>query len=164
MGLYFLLEDAFMNKATPFLAALALAVAGAASAQDVSIPELASRWTAAYNQGNAEALAALYSPNAEVYIHGDQRLIGRADIKAYWAKDMGIQAPMTVLTVTDTVVDTQMMLVHGNYQVLNRITGVQEGLGRFAHIWVRNSAAGPWMLDRDLWIDPNHGNPAPTKK
>ena len=130
------------------------AAGGGAAAQDASIADLAARWSTAYNTANANALAALYTPTAEAYIHGDQRLIGRNEIKAYWAKDMSVQSPMTVLTVTDTVVDIQMMLVHGNYQVLNRTTGVQEAHGRFAHIWVKNSPADPWLLDRDLWVEP----------
>lgn len=59
---------------------------------------------------------------------------------------------MTVLTVTDTVEGVDMTLVHGNYQVLNRRTGVVVGYGRFAHIWIQ--VGGEWRLDRDLWNQP----------
>jgi hypothetical protein len=47
-----------------------------------------------------------------------------------------------------------MILVHGNYQVIDRDSGDVEGSGRFAHIWTRSSASSPWLLDRDLWLDP----------
>ena len=133
--------------------AAVLAFAGAAQAQTVNVDELAARWTAAYNQASADAVANLYSPNAELYVHGDQRYVGRTDIRAYWAEDMGVKNPLTVLTVTDSVVDPEMVLVHGNYQVLNRLTGVPQGFGRFAHIWVKD-AQGAWRLDRDLWNQP----------
>ena len=136
--------------------AAALAFAGAAQAQAVNVDELAARWTAAYNQGNPDTVAGLYSPAAELYVHGDQRYVGRADIRAYWAEDMGVRNPLTVLTVTDSVVDPEMILVHGNYQVLNRATGVPQGFGRFAHIWVKD-AQGAWRLDRDLWNQPVNG-------
>jgi hypothetical protein len=36
--------------------------------------------------------------------------------------------------------------------VLNRVTGVALGGGRFAHIWVRNSN-GQWGLNRDVWVN-----------
>jgi ketosteroid isomerase-like protein len=140
-------------KSLALAAVLSLAVGGAAQAQQTpTVQELANRWTAAYNQGNSDQVAALYSPAAELYIHREGRYAGRADIRDYWASDMRRSNPITVLTVTDSVIDAEMMLVHGNYQVLDRRTGVPQGAGRFAHIWVR-SGAGQWSLDRDVWVD-----------
>lgn len=139
------------------LAAAALALAAcslpaAASAQgDVSVQELANRWTAAYNSMDIPALGALYSDNAELYIHREGRMIGQAAISDYWAADVQRAHPITVLNVTDSVVDSEMMLVHGNYQVLDRNTGVPLGGGRFAHIWVLDEDG--WQLDRDVWVD-----------
>ncbi|MFC3098605.1 YybH family protein [Alteraurantiacibacter palmitatis] len=139
------------------LAAAALVLAAntlpaAASAQgDTSVQELANRWTAAYNSMDIPALARLYSDNAELYIHCEGRIIGQAAIGDYWAADVQRAHPITVLNVTDSVVDAEMMLVHGNYQVLDRNTGVPLGGGRFAHIWVLGEDG--WMLDRDVWVD-----------
>jgi uncharacterized protein (TIGR02246 family) len=116
------------------------------------VQELANRWTAAYNQANADNVASLYSPQAELYIHGEGRYVGRQDIRDYWGADMRVSNPITVLTVTDSVVDEEMMLVHGNYQVIDRTTGVPVGGGRFAHIWVL-AQDGKWLLDRDIWVD-----------
>lgn len=137
-----------------FAAALAISAAGAAAAQSAApqVQDLANRWTSAYNQGNADTVAALYSPSAELYIHHEGRYAGRANIRAYWADDLRRSAPITVLTVTDSVTDDEMILVHGNYQVLNRQTGVPLGGGRFAHIWLKQ-ANGQWALDRDVWVD-----------
>jgi ketosteroid isomerase-like protein len=117
---------------------------------DPTVDELAARWTSSYNNRNAEAIAGLYAPGAELYVHKEGRYVGRDAIRAYWAQDFNVLNPMTVLTVTDSVVDAEMMLVHGNYQVLNRTTGVPQTRGRFAHIWIRD-ASGKWLLDRDLW-------------
>ncbi|MCL6251008.1 DUF4440 domain-containing protein [Altererythrobacter sp. KTW20L] len=135
--------------------AAALAVAtlpGLAAAQeDVTVQELANRWTAAYNSVDIPALAALYADDAELYIHHEGRVIGRGAISDYWAADMNRANPITVLNVTDAVVDSEMMLVHGNYQVLDRFLGVPLGSGRFAHIWVLDEDG--WVLDRDVWVD-----------
>jgi hypothetical protein len=47
-----------------------------------------------------------------------------------------------------------MILVHGNYQVVNRTDGTILGAGRFAHIWVGNRRLqSEWRLDRDLWYE-----------
>jgi hypothetical protein len=42
-----------------------------------------------------------------------------------------------------------MVLVHGDYQVVDRDDGARVGFGRFAHIWTR--VGGEWRLDRDMW-------------
>lgn len=144
------------------IAAPALAQAPNPGAQRPTVDELAARWTSAYNTRNAEAIAGLYSPNAELYIHHEGRYVGRGDIRSYWARDFQVSNPMTTLTVTDSVVDDEMVLVHGNYYVLNKTTGVPQTRGRFAHIWIRDSS-GKWLLDRDLWNQPADGDlqPAP---
>lgn len=136
-------------------AAAALAVTtlpGLALAQvETPVQELANRWTAAYNSVDVPALMALYADDAELYIHQEGRVIGREAISNYWAADMNRSNPITVLNVTDSVVDSEMMLVHGNYQVLDRNTGVPLGSGRFAHIWVLEDDG--WQLDREVWVD-----------
>lgn len=135
------------------VAACALALPAAASGQDSpSVQELANRWTAAYNSAESDQLAALYGETAELYIQNEGRYVGRAAIREYWTADISRSNPLTVLHVTDSVIDAEMMLVHGNYQVIDRTDGVPLGAGRFAHIWVMQ-ADGSWALDRDVWVD-----------
>jgi uncharacterized protein (TIGR02246 family) len=134
-------------------AGLALATASAALAQDPNVQELADRWTAAYNSHDQDALAALYTESAHLYLHGSPSYAGRDSIRAYWADDMQVENPLTVLSVTHAVNGVDMKLVHGDYQVIDRDTGVPLGQGRFAHIWTLD-AGGQWMLDRDLWNQP----------
>jgi len=121
-------------------------------AQAQEVQELANRWTEAYNSHNAEAIGALYEEDAILFLHGSPSVSGRAAIQDYWGEDMELNNPLTVLTVTHSVDGFDMKLVHGNYQVLNRDTGIPLGHGRFAHIWTREN--GEWLLDRDLWNEP----------
>ena len=58
-----------------------------------------------------------------------------------------------MLTVTHSLKGVDMLLVHGNYQVINRDNGIVFGMGHFAHIWNMNEG-GDWRLDRDLWNEP----------
>lgn len=150
-----------MKHAIAIGLALSLMAPVAAYAQDidvselapaVGVEELANRWTEAYNLHDAEALGAFYTETAHLYLHGQPMLVGREAIQDYWAADMLEGNPLTVLTVTNRVEGFDMILVHGNYQVIDRDTGLQQGQGRFAHIWILDD--GDWLLDRDLWNQP----------
>jgi uncharacterized protein (TIGR02246 family) len=125
-------------------------LAPTASAQDDEVVKLANQWTSAYNRHDVAGLAALYTDDAHLYHHGRPRIVGRNGIREFWAADMTENNPITILAVTDTVQGVDMVLVHGNYQVINRESGVPLGGGRFAHIWIQ-AADGSWRLDRDLW-------------
>lgn len=142
-------------KSKTFLSLLAIAglVLGASSAtaQD-EVQDLANAWVAAYNSFDGDALGDLYTDNAHLYVHGSPMVIGRESIQFFWEDDFQIDVPMTLLTVTHSVEGYDMMLVHGNYQVVGRDTGELLGSGRFAHIW--HDVGGEWKLDQDLWNQP----------
>jgi uncharacterized protein (TIGR02246 family) len=123
----------------------------AANAQ-MSIQELADRWVAAYNRHDRDALAALYTEDARLMVHGSPTVVGRDSIEAFWAADFGAGDPLTLLTVTNSVTGTDMMLVHGDYRVIDRQDGALLGAGRFAHVWSLDGRE--WRLDRDLWNQP----------
>lgn len=119
------------------------------TAMEVDVQALADRWSEAYNRHDAKALAALYSENARLMMHGAPTIAGRDAIGAFWAEDFREDNPLTVLTVTHAVDGDDMILVHGDYDVVNRDDGTTVGAGRFAHIWFLED--GEWRLDRDLW-------------
>ena len=127
-----------------------LALVNGTQAQEVQ--ELANRWTQTYNEYDSAALAALYHEDAIVLLHGALSISGRAAIRDFWADDMQVNSPLTVLTVTHSVDDFDMKEVHGSYEVLNRVNGLPLGHGRFAHIWTRQN--GEWLLARELWDQP----------
>jgi len=116
--------------------------------------KLANDWTSAYNNHNTAGLSALYSESANLMMHGHPTITGRDAIGEYWAQDFKQENPITTLQVTHTLEGVDMILVHGNYQVINRNSGVMQGQGRFAHLWMRE-AGGEWKLDRDLWDQPS---------
>lgn len=124
----------------------------AANSQE-NVQLLADKWTAAYNAHDRAALGALYSETAHLMMHGSPTYVGRANIEEFWAEDFEEDNPLTLLTVTHSIDGVDMILVHGNYQVVDRNNGNTLGRGRFAHIWNRNKD-GVWLLDRDLWSEP----------
>jgi uncharacterized protein (TIGR02246 family) len=114
--------------------------------------ELAARWTGAYNRHDRAALQALYTNDARLMMHGAPTIAGRAAIGEFWAQDFGESNPLTLLKVTHALQGIDMVLVHGNYEVVDRTDGTKVGLGRFAHIWTA-APDGGWLLDRDLWYE-----------
>lgn len=141
-------------KTLQCIATMALVVFGAngAYAQD-GIHELAEKWAAAYNEHNKKALGALYTEDAALMMHGDATINGRESIADFWESDFQVSSPLTLLRVTHSMTGVDMMLVHGNYQVIDREDGGELGGGRFAHIWVLEED-NQWRLDRDLGNEP----------
>ena len=118
-----------------------------------NIHALADKWTSAYNTHDRTALGALYAENAHLMINGAPTYVGREKIEEFWAADFEDDNPLTLLSVTHSIEGVDMMLVHGNYQVVDRRKGDILGRGRFAHIWTKGPE-GEWLLDRDLWAEP----------
>lgn len=129
-----------------------LASSGLPAQAPVDAQELADRWTEAYNDHDGDALAALYTESAELTAHGAPTLTGRDDIRAFWASDFGEGNPLTLLNVTHTIDGTDMMLVHGVYEVVDSDGGGVLGDGAFVHFW-RLGDSGEWRIDRELWFD-----------
>lgn len=119
-------------------------------AEDNDVQAMADRWTEAYNMHDRDALAAVYTDNAYLMMHGAPIIAGREQIGDFWATDFQEDNPLTLLTVTHAVDGLDMILVHGDYEVVNRDDGSRVGFGRFAHIW-SDVGNGEWRLDRDLW-------------
>lgn len=136
-----------------FLALGIVTMMSGVQAQDDNVQELADQWMQAYNLHDGPALAALYTEDAHLYVHGSPMIAGREGIEAFWAQDFTDGNPLTLLTVTNFVNGFDMVLVHGNYQVVDRDDGTQLGFGRFAHIW-HNEGGGEWRLHSDLWNQP----------
>jgi ketosteroid isomerase-like protein len=126
--------------------------ASAQRATQGDVHELADRWTSAYNKHERATLGALYAEGARLMMHGGPTIAGRSAIEDFWAGDFEDRDPLTLLTVTHSVTGSDMLLVHGNYEVIDRTDGTKVGLGRFAHIWTA-APNGGWLLDRDLWYE-----------
>jgi ketosteroid isomerase-like protein len=122
------------------------------------VQRLAARWTGAYNQHDRAGLQALYTNDARLMMHGAPTIAGRAAIGEFWAQDFGESNPLTLLKVTHALQGIDMVLVHGNYEVVDRTDGTKVGLGRFAHIWTA-APNGGWLLDRDLWYERSEPTP-----
>jgi uncharacterized protein (TIGR02246 family) len=135
-------------------AAVATLSVSAQRASQADVQSLADQWARAYNKHDRAALGGVYTDNARLMMHGATTIAGKAAIEEFWAGDFKDRDPLTLLKVTHSVRGSDMVLVHGDYEVVSRTDGSPLGGGRFAHIWTRTARDGQWRLDRDLWNEP----------
>ena len=127
-----------------------LPAAAAAGEPRTHIDDGGAKWVAAFNAGDAAAVAGLYTEDAVVFPPGGARVDGRSAIQAFWqgAIDSGMKvddlhaveveargdmaAEMGVLTLT----------VPGD-------AGPTKVSGKYIVIWKRSGQT--WQLHRDIW-------------
>ncbi len=138
---------------------VSVAVAAAGCGQRESLLEDATAaseptaaWVAAFNSGDAAALAALYAENARSLPPGGPAVIGRSQIESYWRDDLGEGGVTTVLTPADAVTQGDFVHVEGTYQVKGT-DGAELVTGQYQQLWTRTG--GQWQVEREMWrIDP----------
>ena len=127
-----------------------LSVATAALAQDkATIEKLNDAWTAAFNKGDARAVAAMYAEDAYVPPPGSDIVKGRAAIEAFWrqaAQQMG-DAKLTTLDVLPLGRNAAREI--GTVSLKTKSQPPQEIVGKYAVVW--RKIGGQWKLATDIW-------------
>ena len=108
--------------------------------------QLTARWTTAYNAADTPALGALYDEAAVVSTAADGTYSGRADIQAFWVKDIGGAKPVSTLTVNDVYAAGDLTHLEGDFTVLE---GGKTTKGRYIQLWMRDGSS--WRIHREMW-------------
>ena len=134
-------------------ALLAAALAGGAVptlAQDkATIQKLNDAWAMAFNQGDAAAVAAMYTENAYVLPPGAEIVKGRPAIETFWrqaAQQMG-DAKLTTLDVQPLGPRTAQEI--GVVTLKTKSQPPQQISGKYAVLW--RKVGGKWKLATDIW-------------
>jgi len=141
------------------LMAVMSASAVAAGAQDAAVRAAIEagnkKVSAAMTKGDAAALAALYTTDAQAFPPNSDVVKGRAAIQAMWkgVLDSGV----TGLEVVTTEVEAQGPFASevGTYVVKLKDGSVADR-GKYVVVWKK--VGGKWLLHRDIW---NTSQPAP---
>jgi uncharacterized protein (TIGR02246 family) len=101
-----------------------------------------------YAQGNAAALASLYTEHGMLLPPGSEVIRSREGIQNFWqaVMNMGIKQARLVSVVVEQLGDTA--IEQGQY-VLSGATGQTLDEGKYLVIWKRKQ--GQWKLDQDIW-------------
>jgi len=124
--------------------------AAPALAQDrATIEKLNDVWTAAFDKGDAAAVAALYTEDAYVLPPGSEMVKGRAAIEAFWrqaAQQMG-EAKLTTVDVLPLGPEAAREV--GSVTLKTKTQPPQEVVGKYVVVW--RKVGGDWKLATDIW-------------
>lgn len=103
----------------------------------------------AFNAGDAEAVAAMYTEDAVVLPPGKEAIEGRAAIQADFAADLADMEGMVM-----TLETTEVQAAHGHALEVGGYTlegadGSHVDHGKFIAVW-KNTDDG-WKMTRDIW-------------
>ena len=121
-----------------------------ALAQDrATIEKLNDVWTAAFNKGDAAAVAALYTEDAYVLPPGSDMIKGRAAVEAFWrqAAQQMTDAKLTAVDVLPLGPDAAREV--GTVTLKTKSQPPQEVVGKYVVVWRKIGA--DWKLATDIW-------------
>ena len=106
-------------------------------------------WAAAFNKGDAAAVAAMYTEDAFVLPPGAEMVKGRAAIEAFWrqaAQQMG-DAKLTTVDVLPLGPSAAREI--GTVSLKTKSQPSQEIIGKYAVVW--RKIGGSCKLATDIW-------------
>ena len=104
-------------------------------------------WIDAFNRGDAAAIAAIHSADAQIMPPNGNSIEGRAAIQAFWQGfiDTGVKASLTAIEIT---VEGDMGYKVGTFRILDA-GGSELDHGKYIEVW--RFMDGKWQFHRDIW-------------
>lgn len=140
------------SASTRFLIPVACVLALAAcqpkadtTADKAAVQAAAEAWPSAYNEKNAEGVAAVYSDDAEILPPGSPAVSGHDAILAFFKNDIATQWAKISITTDSSDVAGDWAWRAGAWSV----EGPPALTGKYVEVWHRTSAG--WKLHRDIW-------------
>jgi uncharacterized protein (TIGR02246 family) len=136
-------------RAALITAVILFCTAPAWAQSKAAIQKLEDQWAAAFNKGDAAAVAAFYSDDAYVLPAGAPMVHGHADIQAFWD-----QAMQQLGDVKCTAVDVMPIGRTGAREIgtctfKTKGASPQDGMLKYAVVWRKVNSQ--WMLNTDIW-------------
>lgn len=128
---------------------LGLGAAPALAQDKTTIEKLNDVWMAAFNKGDAAAVAALYTEDAYVLPPGAEMVKGRAAIEAFWrqAAQQLTDAKLTTVDVLPLGPDAAREI--GTVTLKTKTQPPQGIIGKYVVLW--RKTGGDWKLATDIW-------------
>ena len=141
-------------KSFAFVAVLLLSSVLSATAQSAreDIETAGTKFTEAYNSGNAAALAQMYTEDAAVLPPDGKRVDGRKGVEEFWQG--AIDAGMKNLTLKALEVEERADLAYEvgafTLDVPSEGGALSTVAGKYIVVWKKGDD-GTWRLHRDIW-------------
>ena len=143
-------------------AAVMIMLAGPALAQSKdAIQKFNDEWAAAFNKGDAGAVAALYTADAYVLPPGAPMVKGRADIQKFWAGAMQHHGDIKLTTLDVKPLGPDAAREIGTATFTTKGANPQDEALKYAVVWRGKMANGSCSRTSGTWInDPAHSQSA----
>ncbi|TMJ64897.1 MAG: SgcJ/EcaC family oxidoreductase [Alphaproteobacteria bacterium] len=114
-----------------------------------TIEKLNDAWTAAFNKGDAAAVAALYTEDAYVLPPGSSMVKGRAAIEAFWRQAAQQMTDAKLTTVDVLPLGRSAAREVGTVTLKTKSQPPQEVVGKYVVVW--RKIGRDWKLATDIW-------------
>ena len=115
---------------------------------EAAISTAAANWEKAYNEKNAEAVAALYTEDGQLLPPGPAVVNGRSAIQEFWANDIAASNMSFAITADTTGVGGDWAYRSGSWRAMGA-DGSTAATGKYIEVWKR--VGDGWQLHRDIW-------------
>ena len=131
-------------------ALLAASVATPAAAQlKNEIQKVVDEFSAAFNRGDAEAIAANYTDDAVALPPNADMVKGKPQILEYWKKTVGAFTDLKSQTLDVKRLAPRYAREIGSFSFNTKDNPPHEITGKYVVLWQR--VAGRWKLNTDIW-------------
>ena len=114
-----------------------------------AIEKLNDAWTAAFNKGDAAAVAALYAEDAYVLPPGSAMVKGRAAIEAFWRQAAQQMGDAKLTTVDVLPLGRSAAREIGTVTLQTKSQPPQQIVGKYVVVW--RKVGRDWKLATDIW-------------
>jgi uncharacterized protein (TIGR02246 family) len=114
-----------------------------------TIEKLNEVWTAAFNKGDAAAVAALYTEDAFVLPPGSGMVKGRAAIEAFWRQAAQQMTDARLTTIDVLPLGRSAAREIGTVTLKAKSQPPQEIVGKYVVVW--RKIGREWKLATDIW-------------
>jgi uncharacterized protein (TIGR02246 family) len=114
-----------------------------------TIQKLNDQWGAAFNRGDAAAVAAMYTEDAYVLPAGAPIVKGRAAIEGFWRQAMQQLADVKCTTLDVKPLGRSAAREIGGCGFKTKTQPPQAGALKYAVVWQKEG--GRWKLLQDIW-------------
>ncbi len=138
-----------MSRLAAITISLAL-LAGSAAAQDKpTIQKLSDAWAAAFNKGDSNAVAELYTEDAYVLPAGSEMVHGRQALQSFWDTAMKQLGDAKLTTVDVQPLGSDAAREIGTFSFKTKGNAPEEVNGKYVVVWRKIN--NQWKLATDIW-------------
>ena len=145
-----------MRRFTPLVLCFGLLTTPALAQTTAQIQKLNDQWMAAFNKGDAAAVAAMYTIDAYVLPDGREMVKGRPAIEALWKQQMAGATVEKITTLDVKPLGGNAAREIGTATMKTKDQPPQDVVIKYAVVWQKEG--GQWKLLQDIW---NMNNPMP---